>query len=71
MKCMHCQGQMKRSTAPFHVDRKGCHLVLDAVPAWVCEQCGESYFGEREVDTIQELIQLVDEKAQTLTMPTK
>jgi len=62
---------MKRSTAPFHVDRKGCHLVLDAVPAWVCEQCGESYFGEREVDTIQELIQLVDEKAQTLTMPTK
>jgi len=71
MKCMHCQGQMKRSTAPFHVDRKGCHLVLDAVPAWVREQCGESYFGEREVDTIQELIQLVDEKAQTLTMPTK
>jgi len=67
MRCIYCQGQMKKGTAPFHIDRKGCHLVLDSVPAWVCEQCGEAYFEEQEVDAIQDLIRSVDEKAKALT----
>ena len=67
MKCIHCQGGMKRGTTPFHVDRKACHLMLDAVPAWVCEQCGEVYFEEKEVDAIQELVLSVEQKAQALT----
>jgi YgiT-type zinc finger domain-containing protein len=58
---------MKRGTAPFHIDRQGCHLVLNAVPAWVCEQCGETYFGEREVDAIQDLIRVLDEKTDALS----
>jgi len=66
MKCIHCQGQMRRATAPFHIDRKGCHLVLDAVPAWVCGQCGEAYFEEREVDTIQDLVRSIEAKAEAL-----
>ena len=68
MKCIHCRGQMKRATTPFHVDRKGCHLVLDSVPAWVCQQCGETYFEEKEVDAIQDLIRSIEEKAQALAM---
>ena len=68
MKCIHCQGEMKRGTTPFHVDRKGCHLVLDAVPAWVCEQCGEAYFGEEEVDAIQDLVATVERQAQALAL---
>ena len=39
MKCVHCRGEMPRRTAPVHVDRDGCHVVLDAVPAWLCQQC--------------------------------
>ena len=42
----------------FHVDRKGYHLMFDTVPAWVCEQCGEAYFEEREVTAIQSAINL-------------
>ena len=61
---------MKRGTTQFHVDRKGCHLQLDAVPTWVCEQCGEAYFDEKEVDAIQELVKSVEEKAQALTAAT-
>jgi uncharacterized protein with PIN domain len=41
--------------------------MLDRVPAWVCEQCGEAYFEEKEVDTIQELIHSVEQKAEELT----
>ena len=46
MECMYCKGKMERTTAPFHVDRNGYHLVFDKVPAFVCRQCGEVYFDE-------------------------
>lgn len=66
MKCIHCRGTMRRTTAPFHVDRRGYHLALDAVPAWVCGQCGESYIEEREVDAIQGAIRTLDEQTRQL-----
>lgn len=69
MNCVHCKGKMKRGSAPFHVDRQGYHLVLDAVAAWVCSQCGEVYFEESEVDTIQDVIKAVDKKTEKLTIP--
>jgi YgiT-type zinc finger domain-containing protein len=37
---------MKQGTAPLHIDKQGCHVTLDNIPAWVCEQCGEAYFEE-------------------------
>jgi YgiT-type zinc finger domain-containing protein len=66
MRCMHCRGEMTRTHAPFHIDRKGYHLSLEAVPAWVCSQCGEPYFEEREVSTIQGLLKQLDEQATSL-----
>ena len=63
MKCMHCGGKMERATAPFHIDRNGYHLTLEAVPAWVCTQCGEHYFEEPEVLSIQKAIDKLDEEA--------
>lgn len=53
---------MQRSKAPFHVDRNGYHLVLDTVPAWVCDQCGEAYFEEREVNAIHAAIKGLDDR---------
>lgn len=66
MKCIHCQGTMELKTAPFQIDRKGYHLSLDAVPAWVCNQCGEAYFDEAEVAKIQDVIRAVDDRARGL-----
>jgi YgiT-type zinc finger domain-containing protein len=60
MKCFQCHGNMKHKTTPFHIDKHGYHLVMDAVPAWVCAQCGEVYFETSEVDAIQNLIRAVD-----------
>jgi len=67
MKCVHCQGKMTRGTAPFHIDRKGYRLVLDKIPAWVCSQCGEAYFEETEVDSIQSVIRAMDEQLERLS----
>lgn len=63
MECMFCKGKMNRGTAPFHIDRKGYHLLFDDVPAFVCEQCGEVYFDEPQVDSIQDTIRAVDVQA--------
>lgn len=68
MKCMHCQGKMERKTAPFQINRRGYHLVLDAVPAWVCKQCGEVYFEETEVESIQEALQDLDKRTEKLAV---
>ena len=70
MNCIYCHRQMKHSNAPFHVDRKGYHLMFDTVPAWVCDQCGEAYFEEREVTAIQSAIKGLDQQAQQLVADT-
>lgn len=68
MNCIHCRGAMRHSTAPFHIDRNGYHLALDAVPAWVSGQCGESYFDEREVDVIQRTTRILDAQTRQLAV---
>jgi YgiT-type zinc finger domain-containing protein len=60
---------MERGTAPFHIDRNGYHLLFDKIPAWVCSQCGEVYFEEVEVDSIQAVIRAVDEQVEKLAVP--
>ncbi|MEO7862458.1 MAG: YgiT-type zinc finger protein, partial [Nitrospirales bacterium] len=52
MECIHCKGRMGKGTAPFSLDRTGYYVSWDAVPAWVCTQCGEPYFESREVELI-------------------
>jgi YgiT-type zinc finger domain-containing protein len=58
---------MNKTAAPFHVDRKGYHLTLDKVPAWVCRQCGEVYFDEPEVDSIQDIIRTLEDRTEKLS----
>ena len=69
MSCIHCRGKMSRSTAPFHVDRAGYHLSFHTIPAWVCNQCGEAYFEEREVSAIQTAVDSLDRQTRQLSAP--
>lgn len=68
MKCPHCGGTMQKGSAPFHVDRKGYHLTLDSVPAWICTQCGEAVFAPPQVDAIQEALRTLDRKTADLAV---
>jgi hypothetical protein len=36
MKCVLCKGTMKKSKAPFQVERNAYVVNLQAVLAWVC-----------------------------------
>jgi YgiT-type zinc finger domain-containing protein len=60
MECLYCRGVLVRKKISYTATRKGYHLIIDEVPAWVCEQCGEPLFDEDTVDAIQEVLQGVD-----------
>ena len=55
---------MKRSHSPFSVDRNGYHVHWDALPAWVCEQCGEPYFEAADVARIQRALAALDRETE-------
>lgn len=68
MECFYCQGKLVRGTAPFDVTRRGYHLHFDAVPAWVCEQCGEALFDSEAVDCIEHSLDALDEQTEQMRM---
>ena len=53
---------------PRHFVRKGYRLLFDAIPAWVCGQCGEAYFEEAEVDALQEVLWKIDKETEKLAV---
>ena len=60
MKCFHCQGELHRGNTTYSINRRGYHIIIDNVPAWICSQCGEPLFDEKQVDAVQRLIRLMD-----------
>jgi YgiT-type zinc finger domain-containing protein len=53
---------MQFGIAPFTIDRNGYHVSWDALPAWVCDQCGESLFEPHEVNKIQRILTVLDQE---------
>jgi len=49
MDCLYCQGELVQKKVSYTATRRGYHLIIDDVPAWVCEQCGEVLFDEEVV----------------------
>ena len=68
MNCIYCKGKMERKTVPFQISRKEYHLALRSIPAWVCTQCGEVYFEETEVESIQEALHALDERTEKFAL---
>ncbi|QQR80786.1 MAG: type II toxin-antitoxin system MqsA family antitoxin [Deltaproteobacteria bacterium] len=68
MECFYCKGNMKKGTTTYVVNRKGYHLVLDQVPAYVCGQCGEASFEADGVEMIQDIVRDLDMKSEKLVM---
>ena len=66
MECLYCKGTLVRRSVSYTTSRKGYHLILDDLPAWVCEQCGEPLFSEKTVDAIQEMLREVDGRMERL-----
>jgi YgiT-type zinc finger domain-containing protein len=66
MECPYCKGKLKPGRATYTANRLGYHLLLDDIPAWVCQQCGEPVFEERAVEAIQRLLKTIDKTVQSV-----
>jgi YgiT-type zinc finger domain-containing protein len=60
MNRMYYRGRMERGIAPFHFDRRGCHLSPDGFPTRVCTRCGEVCFDEGRAQATGELPSALD-----------
>jgi YgiT-type zinc finger domain-containing protein len=66
MNCPHCRGNLTRDAAPFDVTRCGYHIHFDAVPAWVCSQCGEPLFDAEAVEMVERALDALDEQVEKM-----
>ena len=69
MECLYCKSELVRKKVSYTATRKGYHLIIDDVPAWVCEQCGEAFFDDETVDTIQDMLREVERGIKRLSVP--
>ncbi|MDR0842093.1 MAG: type II toxin-antitoxin system MqsA family antitoxin [Acidobacteriota bacterium] len=55
MKCFLCKGEMTAGHTTHTVDRGSTLIVIKRVPAMICSQCGEVWFGgtvQRQLEQI-------------------
>jgi YgiT-type zinc finger domain-containing protein len=69
MECLYCKGKLTCKKVSYTATRQDYHLIIDQVPAWVCEQCDEPLFDEKTVDAIQEMLREVDLRLEKLATP--
>ncbi len=67
--CNVCHCKMKSTLTTYTQQYKGQMVIVENVPAWVCEQCGETYFDPDVVDRIQALIWSDAAPTRTVTTP--
>ena len=68
MECLYCKGVLVRKKVSYTATRRGYHLIIDDVPAWACEQCGEPLFDEGTADAIQEMLREIGTRMEKLAV---
>lgn len=66
MECPHCHGSLQAGKISYTVNRNGYHLIIDDVPAFICEQCQEPMFTEEAVRLVQQMIHALDARRKEL-----
>jgi YgiT-type zinc finger domain-containing protein len=67
MKCIFCGGELKEDITPHHLDHKGYHLHIDAIPVWRCNNCDEIYIESDEIRDIVDLAKEIQKRVLYLT----
>ena len=56
MKCDLCQGQYENRTTVLTFQRRGQSVVVEGVPAQVCDRCGDTLLSESIVREVEDLL---------------
>ena len=62
MKCVVCKNKMKRKKTTIELRLKEELIVIDDIPADVCEYCGEKVLSPDVVDSVREIYENRDKK---------
>lgn len=67
--CSVCHGELKQQLITYTQFLEGHFVVIENVPAWVCENCGETYLDPDVVDRIHRVLWSGGEPARTIATP--
>lgn len=69
MMCDRCHRNMENRLVTYSQFFEGKFVLIENVPAWVCEQCGEIYYDPEIVDRIQHIVWSGGEPARIVETP--
>lgn len=56
MKCFKCNGELIEKNVNYVVNLENTIIIIKAVPAKVCSECGEQYFDDKTSENIEKII---------------
>ena len=62
MKCIVCKNEMKRKKTTIELWLKDDLILIDDIPADVCDYCGEKVLSPDVVDSVREIYENRDKK---------
>lgn len=69
-KCFLCQGDVQHKFVTVERDWKGKKIIIENVPAEVCEQCGERFFDAETTLKMEKIKKAaVFPQERTITIP--
>ena len=56
MTCFMCKGTVRDGFSTFTTDMVGCVVVIKNVPAFVCDQCGETSYNSEVTQRLEQIV---------------
>ncbi len=69
MNCDICGGTRVRSLISYTIFYEGKPVIVENVPADVCQQCGEQYFAPETVEMLQQVVWSKKKPKRTIKTP--
>mgnify|MGYP002768409132 FL=1 len=60
MRCVSCKdGEMKKDKSAYFADLGTCYVIIENVPCYKCEKCGEVFYPASVAEKIESILERV------------
>jgi len=63
MICFVCKGTVKDGFTTFTVDMGKCIVIVKNVPAFICDQCGDTCYSDETSGRLEEIVDSLTQQA--------
>lgn len=61
MKCISCgSDNMKESKTTYFAELKNCYVIIENVPCFKCDQCGEISYNLKTLEKIEDILESIE-----------